>query len=476
MGTPTSSLTPLTFTGLSPYSSDFQSILTRAVDIAQLPITQLTNEASDISNEEQLASGIQTAVGTLATTLANLNHLGANQSLSGSSSNTSLVQVNASSLASPASFTISNITSLASTASVSTTNGYANATTAAVSSTGTMQLVINGTAVTPNIDLTGAGKNNLNGLASAINGLNAGVTATVINTGTGATPYYLSISANTSGSNTIQLVDDPSGAHTQIALSGSSGSNADFYLQGQHIVSATNTVSSAIPGMTFTITGTTGANQTVTLSAASDSSQISNQLQTFVTQYNTLQNLLNAQIGPKAGLLLGNSMISGVQQALHGLMNFRGGGTSGVQTLEDLGIQMADNTGVMSFNSSIFNALTPAQIQTAYSFLASPTGFGTLDSTLTAYSDPVSGSIARQETTWQTTTTNLNNKINILVDQANQMQSTLDAKLQAADSQIVQLQSQQQALTAAIQSLNFTSFGYNNTNTSNFNPNSGSSS
>jgi len=475
--TSTSTLTPLTFTGLSPYASDFQSILTRAVDIAQLPITQLQNETSDISSQEQLATAIQTATASLATTLTNLNELGTNQSLTGSSSNPSLVQVNNSSLAAPASFTISNITSLASTASFSTTNGYANATTAPVSTTGTMQLVINGTAVTPNIDLTASGANNLNGLASAINALNAGVTATVINTGTGATPYYLSISANTSGLNNIQLVDDPTGADKQVALSGTAGGNASFQLDGQTVTSASNTITTAIPGMTFTLVGTTtSSTQTVTLSAASNPAQISTVLQTFVSQYNSLQTLLNAQIGTNAGLLLGNSMISGVQQALHGLMNFNGGGSSGVQSLEDLGIEMADNTGVMSFNQTTFNALTSSQIQSAYSFLGSSTGFGTLAGTLTAYSDPVNGSIAGQETQWQTETTNLNNQINTLVDQANQMQSTLDAKLQAADSLIMQLQTQQQQLTAEVQSLNFTSYGYASTNTGTFNPGTSSSS
>ena len=477
MSTTPSTLSPLTFTGLSPYASDFQSILTRAVDIAQLPITQLENEESDISSQSQLATAIQSATASLATTLTNLNELGTNQSLTGSSSNTALVQVNNSSLASPSSFTISNITSLASTASYSTTNGYANATTAPVSTTGTMQLVINGTAVTPNINLTASGANNLNGLAKAINALNAGVTATVINTTTGATPYYLSLSANTSGQNNIQLVDDPTGADTQVALSGSAGGNANFQLNGQTVVSSSNTISNAIPGMTFTLVGTTtGPTQTVTLSAASNPTQISNVLQTFVSQYNSLQTLLNAQIGTNAGLLLGNSMITGVQQALHGLMNFNGGGTSGVQTLEDLGIEMADNTGVMSFNQTTFNKLTSSQIQSGFSFLASTTGFGSLAGTLTAYSDPVSGSIAGQETQWQTETTNLTTQINTLVDQANNMQSTLDAKLQAADSLIMQLQTQQQQLTAEIQSLNFTAYGYASTNTNTFNSSTGSSS
>ena len=468
MGTISPALTPLTFSGVSPYAKDFQSILTRAVAIAQLPITALQNKVSDITAEEQLASGIQTAVANLATTVTNLNNLGTNLALTGSSSDTSKVQVDNTANATPGSFAITSITSLATAASASTVNGYADATTAAVSTTGTMQLKINGVAVVPNIDLTGSGKNNLNGLASAINGLNAGVTASVINTGTGATPYYLSISANSTGANNIQLFDDPAAANTQVNLNSNPGSNADFYVQGQHVVSASNTFSNIISGVTFTLKGTTSGNQTVTLSVASDQTQISNQLQNFVSQYANLQGLLNAQIGSSAGLLNGNSMISGLKSTLQGLLNFRDTGGGVIQNLADLGIEITDNKGTMSFNQSTFNALTSSQIQAAFSFLGSKTGFGTLAGSLTAYSDPVNGAIAGQQKVWQTTSTNLTTQITTLTDRANQMQSTLDAKLLSADSLIAQLQTQQQQLTAAVQSLNFTSFGYSNTNTSSF--------
>jgi len=468
VGTISPALTPLTFSGVSPYAKDFQSILTRAVAIAQLPITALQNKVSDITAEEQLASGIQTAVANLATTVTNLNNLGTNLALTGSSSDTSKVQVDNTANATPGSFAITSITSLATAASASTVNGYADATTAAVSTTGTMQLKINGVAVVPNIDLTGSGKNNLNGLASAINGLNAGVTASVINTGTGATPYYLSISANSTGANNIQLFDDPAAANTQVNLNSNPGSNADFYVQGQHVVSASNTFSNIISGVTFTLKGTTSGNQTVTLSVASDQTQISNQLQNFVSQYANLQGLLNAQIGSSAGLLNGNSMISGLKSTLQGLLNFRDTGGGVIQNLADLGIEITDNKGTMSFNQSTFNALTSSQIQAAFSFLGSKTGFGTLAGSLTAYSDPVNGAIAGQQKVWQTTSTNLTTQITTLTDRANQMQSTLDAKLLSADSLIAQLQTQQQQLTAAVQSLNFTSFGYSNTNTSSF--------
>jgi hypothetical protein len=41
-------ISPLTFTGVSSFSNDFQTILNRAVAIAQLPITALQNHQSDL--------------------------------------------------------------------------------------------------------------------------------------------------------------------------------------------------------------------------------------------------------------------------------------------------------------------------------------------------------------------------------------------------------------------------------------------
>src|SRR6266849_5226381 len=313
-------LTPLSFTGLSQFSNDFQTILTRAVSIAQLPIKAMQNQQSNLLQEKQLATSLENAVSDLASSLTNLGSVGSNQGLATSSSDTSKVVINGSSLTTPASYAITNISSIASAASATTATGYADATTAAVSSTGTMQLKINGVAVSPNISLDAA-HNNLNGLRDAINGLNAGVTASVIGTGTGATPYYLSISANSTGLNAITLFDDPAGANTQKALNGSSGANADFYVNGAHVTSQTNVFSNVIPGVTFTIVGQTSGAEAVTLSAASDSTQLSNALQDFVSKYNAVGALLNAQIGTAAGLLTGNSLIYNIQSELRGLVN-----------------------------------------------------------------------------------------------------------------------------------------------------------
>jgi len=224
------------------------------------------------------------------------------QGLAGSSFDTTKVVVNSTSATTPVSYAISNISSVAKPASETSLLGYADGTAVPVSSTGTVRLVIGGKAITPDITLDAA-HNNLTGLRNAINALGAGVTASVLTTGTGATPYYLSDSS--AGQNTIQLVDDPAGAATQWLTNTNPGANADFFVNGAHVVSASNLINSLVPGMTFTIAGQTTARKTVTISAASDPTQISAGLQDFVTKYNAVAAQLSAQLGPAARETMG---------------------------------------------------------------------------------------------------------------------------------------------------------------------------
>jgi flagellar capping protein FliD len=232
--------------------------------------------------------------------------------------------------------------------------------------------------------------------------------------------------------------------------------------------------------MTFTIAGQTAAGQTVTLSAASDPTQISAGLQDFVSKYNAVASQLSAQYGPAAGMLSGNPLIWGIQAAMRGLVNYNGTGV--IKSLSALGIEL-DSHGQMTFNQTTtdptqhiaFNSLSSAQIAGAFSFLGSATtGFGGLSAKLTQFSDPITGAIEAQQDQFDAADTRIGDQVTAMTARVNAMQATLSAKLQAADTQLAQMQSQQQLLTSTIQSLNFTSFGYQNTNTSTFSPNTGS--
>jgi predicted nucleic acid-binding Zn-ribbon protein len=77
----------------------------------------------------------------------------------------------------------------------------------------------------------------------------------------------------------------------------------------------------------------------------------------------------------------------------------------------------------------------------------------------------VTGSITAQQANWTTTSTNLTDEINTKNAQVLAMEQTLNQQLQAADATSAELTNQQSELTSDITSLNFATFGYNNTNT-----------
>lgn len=458
MGTTPSSTSalfaPQVFTGVSQFSSDFQSILQRAVSIAELPITALQNQQSDLVQQKQLLIGLNTAAASLGSSLGALGSLGANQGLSATSSDNSTVSVTNSGAISPATYTISKITSIASAAAETSVSGFADSTSAPVSATGIMKLVVGSNTYAINL---APGQNNLNGLTDAINKLGAGVTASVLTTGTGATPDYLSVSANNTGATTLQVIDDPTGVANNILTSTNQGSNAVFQLNGLPVSQSTNTVNGVVPGMTFNILNTTQPGQTVTLSLQSDPSQLSDALNTFVQNYNSLVDQVNAQVGPSAGLLSGDIMIRTIENDLRQVTTYQGTGSVG--SLADLGVTL-DATGHMSFDATQINNMAPAQLSAAFSYLgSSTTGFGALAGQLTQLSDPITGLIQTEENGIDTTNAQISAHISTLTDQVTRFQQSTSAQLQQADALAAELANQQTLLNSSLQSLNYVSFG-----------------
>ncbi len=238
---------PVTLNGVSQYSSDLQSVLNRAVAIATIPITNLQNQDSTVLSQESALGQLQSTVEGLATSLTSLGAVASAQALSATSSDSSVVSATDANATSPATYTINSVTTVASAAGENSLAGYANSTTTPVSSTGNMELVVGSQYY--QIALTNS-TNDLTGLASQINSLNAGVTATVLTT---ATKDYLSVSANSTGATTLQIIDDPSstsnpsGTNTQWLTATNQGADADFFLNNIEVKQPGNTVNDVIP-------------------------------------------------------------------------------------------------------------------------------------------------------------------------------------------------------------------------------------
>jgi flagellar hook-associated protein 2 len=445
------SFTPLTFTGISSYSSDFQTVLTRAVKIASLPLTALQNENTDLLSKKTQLSAVGGAVADLTSALESLARISTEKSLQATSSNFDVVSVTNSGAEAAATYTINSITSLAATASETSVWGYENSSTTQVSASGTVKLMVGTNEYTLNLSQS---NNNLVGLRNAINALGAGVNASILTTGTGANPNFLSISTVASGETTLRLIEDPNGAATELLTADNQGSDAVFELNGLPIRRTTNQVNDVIPGLSFALLDESAT--PVTLSLATQKSRLEEGISSLVSAYNALTDSVSTQVGPAAGLLSGDFLVREIQKAQRELSGY-----TGTLTLSDLGVTF-EATGKATFNASKIEAFTDTRIATAFSFLGTKTtGFAGLSQRFSQISDPVTGLIKLQQDSYDRTDQRLRDQISTLEARIDELQKSTAMRLQAIDALLGSLDGQQQVIDASIQAVNLTLYGRN---------------
>jgi len=440
-------ITPLRFTGISNFSEDFQQILDRAVSIASLPVRQIQNDQAKLLGRKQELGTLRSGLASLATAVSDLGALGASRSLTATSTNTTRVSVQISGAAVANSYTITDISSVARKASETTLAGFATADATEVEADGVLELVVGGD--TYQIDISEA--NTLEGLRDAINDSGAAVTATILNTGTGGTPYYLSATANATGSTTLELRSTAGSAASNLLTSTNQGADAIFKLNGLAVTKADNTVIDAIPGVTFTILDETEPDESVLLNLTSSRATLATALQTYVSAYNAAATAVKQQVGANAGLLSGSTIIVQAQAALRSVSGYFA--AAGVSSLVDLGVEL-DKNGVMSFNSVKFYSLPTATVEAAFEFLGSATtGFGALSQKLTYLTDPVSGAIQAQQNVFDAADQRLSRQVEEISARIERMQAGLSARLQQADALLNRLEAQQSQLEQLFKAL-----------------------
>ena len=452
------SITPLTITGVSTFSENLQTIMQRAVSVASLPVQILQNEQSDLLVQKQLLTDLRSAVASLADAIADLGALGGSKALGVTTSNANRVTASVTGSLAPAVYTITEIASVAKAASENTTSGFATADSSAVDADGTLELVLGSNTYTINL---GAGENNnLEGLRDAINALGIGVNATVVNTGTGATPYYLNVASTATGETTLKLRGDVGNDTTNLLTAANQGADAVFKLNGLDVRRASNSVDDVVAGITFQINGKTDHGEAVTVSLASNRGSLALALRKLVDAYNTLRQKVNAQVGEQAGLLSGEFVVRYLQERMRALAGFRG--TGSIDDLSDLGITF-DTKGLMSLDSTKLNSLSASQLEQAFRFLDSSTlGFGTFAAGFRGISDPVTGMIRSQQDQIDETDARLARQVEVMRERIEMMQRTLALKLQQADALLASLESQQRFLEMNLEVVNLTLFGKKN--------------
>lgn len=197
----------------------------------------------------------------------------------------------------------------------------------------------------------GAASSTLAGIRDAINAARIGVTASVINDGSG-TPYRLALSANDPGqakSLKISVAGDAAlasliahdPAATQQLAETASARNAQLKIDGVAITKPTNTITDAIDGLTLGLTKTNaGAPTAVTV--ARDATAIKGAVEALVKAYNeintTIKNLSAYNAATRQGAVLQGdftliALQSGIRSALGNALTSTGGAYSNLSQI-----------------------------------------------------------------------------------------------------------------------------------------------
>lgn len=365
---------------------DVASIVSQLMTVEQRPLTLLSRKEASYQSKLSAYGTLQGALGNFQTAVSGLSDISKFQSLTASSSDSSVLTASAGSTAAAGSYAI-DVTSLAQSQKLVAAGqtsqtvgiGAGGATTltfdfgtiaggalASGKYTGaTFTSNGNGTQ-TVSIDAT---NNSLQGIRDAINSANIGVTASIINDGS-ASPYRLSLSSNAKGSsNSVKisvagdaalsalLAQDPANNAGQNLAETAAAKNANFTVNGIAVSKASNSITDVIEGVTLNLQSLTTS--TTNLTVTRDTGAINTAVAGFVKAYNdlnsTVKNVSGYNAATKTGAILqGDSSVRSIQNQLRGVMNTSISGAGTLTTLGQIGVTFQKD-GTLALDSGKLN-------------------------------------------------------------------------------------------------------------------------
>ena len=257
------------------------------------------------------------------------------------------------------------------------TNGVYSGAAFTSNGSGTKSVTIDGT------------NNTLAGIRDAINAAGMGITATIVNDGSG-TPYHLALTSTSSGaSNSLKITTsggdaaidsllayDPAGV--QNLTQTQAAQNAALTVNGIAITSASNTVSGAIQDVTLTLKNTTAT--PTSLVVERDTTAMNTAAASFVDAYNALASQIKSRYAfgdstKAAGSLAGDGTLRLMQDQLRGIFNTPASGGT-LTSLAQVGIAF-QKAGSLQLDSSKLDSAMSANFSDVANLISSSTGFAT---------------------------------------------------------------------------------------------------
>ncbi|HEX4311522.1 MAG TPA: flagellar filament capping protein FliD [Acidobacteriaceae bacterium] len=412
--------------------------------------TPWKNQLTSLQSQDTALTSIGTDLSSLSTALSSLHSFdGVLSEKEGSSSDNSVLTLtNATSAAVAGSHTlvVGQLAQTYSYASAAGTISSGDTLSGSLKIGGQTITISDGTATAAD-GSTIPQNNTLATLASYINDGNYGVQANAV--------------TNAQGQSQLALVSNTTGAAGSVTLDGSQltdstskvtgftfgqvqkGQDAQFSVDGISTTSPTNTVTTAISGVTMQLLDA-APGESVQVEITNNNSDVESAVSSFVTAYNKVIGDLNTQEGNdssgNAEPLFGNATVAMLQEQLQQALNFTQS-SGGITSLSQLGIMAnASDDGTLTLDSSTLDGVLNSNYQGAMNFFQAASGGTSFGDKLTAALEGLSSS-------------GPNGLIYLALQQNSSQESTLNTNITNENSTI---SAEQARLTTELNAANYT--------------------
>ncbi|MFT3664518.1 flagellar filament capping protein FliD [Piscinibacter sp.] len=334
---------------------DVNSIITQLMALEKKPLTNLQTAGTKIQSQISEVGKIKSALSTFRDAAAKLASADFWKTTTGSSSS-GAVAIATSSSASAAQYSV-EVTSLARAQTIA---APALASSAATLGAGTLTLQRAAADALP-VQVTIEATDTLADIRDKINAAGAGVTASILNDGTGArlvmraddTGTDNAFSTTVSGSGLDGLAFDAASGTGGATLS-QAAANAAATINNLPVTSQSNTLADVLDGVTLTLNAQTS--EPVNVAVKPDTEALKKKLEEFAEAYSALAALIKTDTkydaaSKKAGVLQGDSSIVGIQNQLRSMLGSTSAASGVYARLSDVGFEIQQD-GSLSVNAT----------------------------------------------------------------------------------------------------------------------------
>lgn len=426
-------MSTITFSGLAS-GLDTDSIIESLMEIEREPVVTLESDIEYFELETEAYGQFDTLLNNFQSTVAMMDSLYDISNYSATSSDSSLLTATTNSSAIAGNYHIEVITLAEAQKDVSA-EGFADSDSELLSGSLTI-----GDIVFEYSDVT------LQDISEMINAEDTGILAGVINDGT-ETGYRLTlrgeeagVTTEITGTGSIEI-DTASDGHTY------SASQAHVVVDNVDIYSNSNTLTSAIPGVSLELYGAESGSE-ITLTVASDTDELTTSIDTFVDSYNEIIQWITDQ---EDNTWANDSSIIGAKRKLQNFLTTSVAGTDSYTSLVQLGFTTDYETGLISVDSETLSEALATDLDDVLAlFAGNDDNDGIADllyNYVDAQTDTSSGILARRTETNDAVIERANDRIEIMEMRLETREDYLRAQFTALETLMSEMNTQSSYLS-----------------------------